>query len=449
MAICERLADIVVQVRGDRRSHAFQVYGLRHPVTMARQNRRGNQYQGQALKPPALPHGRQHDELDLGRHRAFRAPRGDRLHQKTVLPGRQRRVVDRVLAARRAPVPIRALERVRVAEEVPRFVVDAHKFDLELILRRIQFQPGDARGPHLRERIGRAADPQSGAGHTRRLYGPGVLDVSRFNYMYRQCRNSTTHTDEGYQSVSWMPVAAGQTADSVVLDGPIISDCDYYATDRLSSATVNNTKIVGWNGNNDGFQFGLTAYASNVFVRTGDDSLKMWGSYITVTNATVWQNWNGGVVNLGWADNTPGDDCVIDGVYVVKTDWRVPTEPSFSATTLSGANNAIVASLMVPTTKFGTLIPSVYRNIYVEDAPRVLFRLKILPPDCELVGQVSCPVVDLTQPGILNLNIENVFTPASLVGNSIGFQTVNGSPLGHGSGGRDRGAARGRHAAAD
>jgi hypothetical protein len=32
---------------------------------------------------------------------------------------------------------------------------------------------------------------------------------------------------------------------------------------------------------------------------------------------------------------------------------------------------AIVASLMVPGTKYGALIPSVCRNIYVEDPPRV------------------------------------------------------------------------------
>jgi hypothetical protein len=59
-------------------------------------------------------------------------------------------------------------------------------------------------------------------------------------------------------------------------------------------------KVLGWNGNNAGLQLGLTVRVSNVFIRTADDSLKMWGSYITATNATVWQNWNGAPVNLGW-----------------------------------------------------------------------------------------------------------------------------------------------------
>lgn len=114
---------------------------------------------------------------------------------------------------------------------------------------------------------------------------------------------------------------------------------------------------------------------------------------------------------------------------MVQTDWQFPVTPSWTATTLNGSNNAIVASLMVPGTNFGALLRSVFRNIYVEDPPRVLFSLKILPPDCELHALPTCPVVDLALPSVLNLDLENVFTPASIVQNSIGFQIVNGSAL--------------------
>jgi uncharacterized protein (TIGR03437 family) len=96
---------------------------------------------------------------------------------------------------------------------------------------------------------------------------------------------------------------------------------------------------------------------------------------------------------------------------------------------LNSDNDAIVASLMTPGTIYGGLIPSIFRNIYVEDTPRVLFSLKILPPDCSLNGQTSCPMLNPSLEGILNLNIENVFTPASKLENEIGFQTVNGTAL--------------------
>ena len=83
----------------------------------------------------------------------------------------------------------------------------------------------------------------------------------------------------------------------------------------------------------------------------------MWGSYDTVTNVTVWQNWNGGGVNLGWDNNSAGDDCLIDGLYVVKADWRGPTSFSWSDNSLSQSNNAVVASLITPPTTALCFLP--------------------------------------------------------------------------------------------
>jgi lysophospholipase L1-like esterase len=297
----------------------------------------------------------------------------------------------------------------------------AYVFDIPANIRNVFLAPGAwARGKMRFE--------QTGNGQVRRLYGPGVLDASRFNYSQRQCRNSPdpAKQPEGYQALSWDTLPAGGTPDTFLLDGIIIADYNYYATTALKNSVVNNMKIIGWNGNNDGFQLDLGTRASNVFVRTGDDSLKMWGGSVTVTNATVWQNFNGGVVNLGWIDNSPGDDGLIDGLYVVKTDWRTPTDPSWIVTSddgPGGQNNAIIASMMIPGTQFGTMHTSVYRSIYVEDPPRVLFSLKILPKICTVGSETCSNVVPLT-PSKLNLKIENVFTPASLVENSIGFQTL-------------------------
>ena len=130
--------------------------------------------------------------------------------------------------------------------------------------------------------------------------------------------------------------------------------------------------------------------ATNVFIRSGDDSLMIWGSPVTEINATVCQNYNGGVVNLGWLNNSPGDNGLLDGIYVVKTDWQRPTAndwnalPPTSSGALNGQNNAVFASLMSPPTSLGQVSPPVYRNIIVEYPPLVLFSLKIVPP-------VNCP----------------------------------------------------------
>ena len=143
--------------------------------------------------------------------------------------------------------------------------------------------------------------------------------------------------------------------------------------------------------------------------------------------ATVWQNYNGGVVNLGWGDNSPGDSSLIDGLYVVKTDWNTPANPSWTATNLNGQNDAVIASLMVPGTMFGTNQPSLYRNIFVEDPPQTLLSLKILFPECNDPNSPrdgNCNDVDLTLPSVVNLNIQNLWSPPSVGRNSIGFQTL-------------------------
>jgi len=263
---------------------------------------------------------------------------------------------------------------------------------------------------------------QTGTGKTRKIYGPGVLDVSRFNYANRLCDSSSTHADDGYGAISWTALTSPNAVPDVfAMDGLIISDLNHYADDLQQNGTVNAVKVLSWNGENAALRLGFGTSASNVFIHVGDDSLMVWGSYISVTNATVWQGWNGGVVSIGWDDDRHGDDCLIDGLYVIATDWSMPNTPSWTSTTLNDDNNAIIASMNTPTVSFGPYMPSVYRNIYVEDPPRELLSLKVNPFQC----QPSCA----TGPSVLNLNIENVFTPPSTLQNPIGFQDVNGVPL--------------------
>jgi hypothetical protein len=270
---------------------------------------------------------------------------------------------------------------------------------------------------------------QSNASHVRRIYGPGVLDGSLFNYAYRQCRLSDDHRADGLESIS--VDGTPEYPDQLVLDGIVEWDNDFSALAILSAGIVNNVKILGWNGNNDAFRMGAGTTATNVFVRAGDDSLELWGPSVTVTNATVWQNASGGVVNLGWLNVYPGDFDVVDGLYVVRTDWPAPApDPSWKADEkdlLAHQDNGVIVSMMVPGTIFGKVQPPVYRNIFVDEAPRVLFSLKILPPDCDLAGlKVSggCPPIDLTLPSEVHLKIENLFTPQSIIQNSIGFQIL-------------------------
>ena len=262
-------------------------------------------------------------------------------------------------------------------------------------------------------------------GVNKRLYGPGVLDGSRFCYALRSCPGDPGDNSLSFDKTPKTPKHS--TADTFSLDGIVITDHNHAVADLLVNGTVNNVKSIGWNSINGGFRLGDNTTISNVFLRCCDDSLMMWGTNVTVRNATVWQNYNGGVVNLGWSDNSAGDGCLIDGLYVVKTEWQSPTGPSFKKTELDGQNNAVIASLMVPGTVFGSNNPPVFRNILVEDQPNVLFSLKILFPECDDPDNPrfgNCTPVDLTLPSVMNLNIENLCTPAAIQPNSIGFLNI-------------------------
>jgi hypothetical protein len=268
-------------------------------------------------------------------------------------------------------------------------------------------------------------------GITRHLYGPGVLDGSLFDYEKRACGTASAYPDQGYYSLTAEPVAGASTIlNNFAIDGIAITDHNHAANDLLFNSTVNNVKTLGWNGENASLRLGNSTTASNLFIRSGDDSLMTWGTTVTVTNATIWQNYNGGVVNLGWANNSFGDYSLIDGLYVVKTDWRQPTNPSWMelantdpGSALQNQNNAVFASLMTPGTKFGSVQPPLYRNIFVDDPPQVLFSLKILPPICATTN-LTCVGATLTDPSSVALNIENLTSPVSAVQNSIGFQTL-------------------------
>jgi hypothetical protein len=262
----------------------------------------------------------------------------------------------------------------------------------------------------------------------RHIYGPGVLDGSQFNYLNRDCLNTNGNpTDDGLYSLSSLGSAGNLT--NFAVDGIIISDQNHAADDPFFSSTLNNVKTLGWNSNNAALRINNSTTVSNVFIRSSDDSLMAWGSPITVTNATVWQGYNGGVVSLGWSNNSVGDHNLIDGLWVVKTDWQMPVSQSWDALSqpgppnpLNSQNNGVFVSLMVPSTQYGTKSPPVFRNIFVEDPPQVLFSLKIHP-------SVNCPkdfcsATFLTQLSSVNLKIENLYSPQSIIKNSIGFETL-------------------------
>ena len=82
-----------------------------------------------------------------------------------------------------------------------------------------------------------------------------MLDVSRFEYDLRQCSNTTEYASQGYPALYAVDSKGAKAPlHNFHLNGIIISDNNFYATGSLTSSTVNNVKIIAWNGNNDGLR---------------------------------------------------------------------------------------------------------------------------------------------------------------------------------------------------
>ena len=81
---------------------------------------------------------------------------------------------------------------------------------------------------------------QAGNGSTRRIYGPGVLDVSRFEYDLRACDANSGYADQGYEAISLVDPPKNTVPDRFQLDGLVITDHNHAVADLLTGSTVNN-----------------------------------------------------------------------------------------------------------------------------------------------------------------------------------------------------------------
>ncbi len=139
-------------------------------------------------------------------------------------------------------------------------------------------------------------------------------------------------------------------------------------------SAVNNLKVLGWLYNEDGVWLGTNSTLSQSFIRTNDDSIRLyageldgfsnlpapvrgtraWG--ITVQDTVVSQLFNGGVIQIGWEDAGIVDS-IVRGLDVIRAEWyKTGGEPS-------GANNAVL-SLRGPVRPPGSVCTGTFRGRY-------------------------------------------------------------------------------------
>ena len=74
--------------------------------------------------------------------------------------------------------------------------------------------------------------------------------------------------------------------------------------------------------NSDGLDTGPGGTVSDTFVRSSDDSIKLFANGMRISDCTVWQGRNGGVFQLGWWGSHSLHDIDVRRVMVLHAEWK-------------------------------------------------------------------------------------------------------------------------------
>ena len=103
---------------------------------------------------------------------------------------------------------------------------------------------------------------------------------------------------------------------------------------------------LGWAANNGGGHFEANTSASASFIRSTDDLIKVRDGDITTENMVLWQSYNGGTFQLGWA-GLRLVNISHRAASVIENEWRAPdTWEKYD----TRPNNAVVSLVDVKST---------------------------------------------------------------------------------------------------
>ena len=108
------------------------------------------------------------------------------------------------------------------------------------------------------------------------------------------------------------------------LEGLVLHDPPkYFFRSYANGVKLNGVKMLGaWTYNTDGVVTGDNGVVTNSFIRSNDDSIKLFSSSVRVSDVVVWQMNNGGVFQLGWWGSHDQRDILVERVTVIHADWK-------------------------------------------------------------------------------------------------------------------------------
>ena len=125
------------------------------------------------------------------------------------------------------------------------------------------------------------------------------------------------------------------------LEGVVLHDPPkYYFRTYGAEAQLLAVKMLGaWVPNSDGVVTGVDGVIADSFIRSSDDSIKLFKSGMRVHDVVVWQGTNGAVFQLGWWSNHAQQNIIVQRVTVLHAEWKYLDDPWNKQ---FGSNNAVI-----------------------------------------------------------------------------------------------------------
>lgn len=102
----------------------------------------------------------------------------------------------------------------------------------------------------------------------------------------------------------------------------------HFGIDVGDSAVLQNTKMYGYDANNDGVVGGEGSRILDNFFKVNDDHVKLYNNGMVVRNSTFWGQTNGGILQFGWYGQGGADNILVDSADVIEYEIGYCGDPA-------------------------------------------------------------------------------------------------------------------------
>lgn len=200
------------------------------------------------------------------------------------------------------------------------------------------------------------------AAETIKATGQGVLSGEQYVYQANTASGYTNNQSNSDSLRMWSGYSTPGTQQTFVLQGlttnaPPFNSVDFKGdTDSISIAQRDYKQVGAFFGQTDGTTLYTGSSVADTFYHSGDDTIKTYGSNITVRDVVVWKGKTAPTIQFGWASRNISN-VTVDGIDIIHMKYN----SNASHPSIIGANQVF----NVPETQTDTAdLSSTVRDVY-------------------------------------------------------------------------------------